>query len=186
MNESADHERLLERTVFIRGVYRPFGELTPEDASARADELRAVIGWGPTCALPRSRWPGASSPWRWSAPARRASASSIRAARPARAAHVGADVRRPDHALSRGATVARRNRRVFALRSFGQQTALAAQTHPKPPETARISIRGARSNNGHAHWDRGDFGPVPKSALSGKSRFDSWRGHGNVVQIGVF
>ena len=48
MNESADHERLLERTVFIGGVYRPFGELTPEEASARAAELREVSGWGPT------------------------------------------------------------------------------------------------------------------------------------------
>ena len=34
--------------VFICGVHRPFGELTPEDASARAAELREVSGWGPT------------------------------------------------------------------------------------------------------------------------------------------
>ena len=26
----------------------PFGELTAQDARARADELRAAIGWGPT------------------------------------------------------------------------------------------------------------------------------------------
>jgi hypothetical protein len=34
--------------VFIRGANRPFGELTLDDARARADELRAVVGWGPT------------------------------------------------------------------------------------------------------------------------------------------
>nr|MDQ6811032.1 hypothetical protein [Actinomycetota bacterium] len=34
--------------VFIRGANRPFGELTLEDARTRADELRAVTGWGPT------------------------------------------------------------------------------------------------------------------------------------------
>jgi hypothetical protein len=48
MNRSADHEQLLERTVFIRGAHRPFGELTLEDAGARAAELREVSGWGPT------------------------------------------------------------------------------------------------------------------------------------------
>ena len=34
--------------MFIRGANRPFGELTRDDASARADELRAAVGFGPT------------------------------------------------------------------------------------------------------------------------------------------
>jgi hypothetical protein len=34
--------------VFTRGANVPFGELTVDDARARADELRAAIGWGPT------------------------------------------------------------------------------------------------------------------------------------------
>ena len=38
---------ILEQTVFIRTANVPFGELTSEDARARADELRAAIGWGP-------------------------------------------------------------------------------------------------------------------------------------------
>jgi hypothetical protein len=41
-------EEIVKRGVFIRGAERPFGELTLEDARARADELRAVTGWGPT------------------------------------------------------------------------------------------------------------------------------------------
>jgi hypothetical protein len=41
-------ERILEQEVFIRGANRPFGELTRDDAVARADELRAAVGWGPT------------------------------------------------------------------------------------------------------------------------------------------
>ena len=39
---------ILEQTVFIRSANVPFGELTAADARARADELRAAIGWGPT------------------------------------------------------------------------------------------------------------------------------------------
>jgi hypothetical protein len=39
---------ILKREVFIRGANRPFGELTLQDARSRADELRAVTGWGPT------------------------------------------------------------------------------------------------------------------------------------------
>lgn len=38
----------LDTLVFIRGANRPFRELTPEDARTRADELRAVTGFGPT------------------------------------------------------------------------------------------------------------------------------------------
>ncbi len=41
-------EQILETPVFIRGANRPFGELTPDDVRARADELRAATGWGPT------------------------------------------------------------------------------------------------------------------------------------------
>jgi hypothetical protein len=41
-------DRILAQQVFIRGANRPFGELTPDDARSRADELRAAIGWGPT------------------------------------------------------------------------------------------------------------------------------------------
>jgi hypothetical protein len=40
--------QILEQQVYIRGANRPFAELTRDDASARADELRAAIGWGPT------------------------------------------------------------------------------------------------------------------------------------------
>ena len=39
---------ILEQTVFIRSANVRFGELTAADARARADELRAAIGWGPT------------------------------------------------------------------------------------------------------------------------------------------
>jgi hypothetical protein len=41
-------EEMLRQTVYIRGANRPFGELTLDDARARADELRAATGWGPT------------------------------------------------------------------------------------------------------------------------------------------
>jgi hypothetical protein len=43
-----EYELILRRQVFIREVNRPFGELTLADARERADELRAVTGWGPT------------------------------------------------------------------------------------------------------------------------------------------
>jgi hypothetical protein len=39
---------VLEQQVYIRGANRAFAELTRDDASARADELRAAVGWGPT------------------------------------------------------------------------------------------------------------------------------------------
>jgi hypothetical protein len=41
-------QEMLRQTVYIRGANRPFGELTLDDARARADELRAATGWGPT------------------------------------------------------------------------------------------------------------------------------------------
>ncbi len=44
----ADVRRILDQEVFIRGANRRFGELTRDDASARADELRAAVGFGPT------------------------------------------------------------------------------------------------------------------------------------------
>jgi hypothetical protein len=44
----SDVDRILEQQVFIRGANRPFGELTREDASSRADELSAAVGFGPT------------------------------------------------------------------------------------------------------------------------------------------
>lgn len=47
-NPKAEVRRILDQEVFIRGANRPFGELTRDDASARADELRAAVGFGPT------------------------------------------------------------------------------------------------------------------------------------------
>jgi hypothetical protein len=34
--------------VFTGGANVPFGDLTTQEARARADELKAAIGWGPT------------------------------------------------------------------------------------------------------------------------------------------
>ncbi len=44
----AELQQILATLVFIRGANRPFGELTLDDVRARADELRAATGWGPT------------------------------------------------------------------------------------------------------------------------------------------
>ena len=44
----SDVQRALAATIFIRGANRPFGEFTLDDVRARADELRAATGWGPT------------------------------------------------------------------------------------------------------------------------------------------
>jgi hypothetical protein len=41
-------EEIVKRTVFIDGANVPFGELTLDHARARADELKAAIGFGPT------------------------------------------------------------------------------------------------------------------------------------------
>jgi len=38
----------LEQTVYIDGAYKPFGDFTLADAQARAAELTAATGWGPT------------------------------------------------------------------------------------------------------------------------------------------
>jgi hypothetical protein len=39
---------ILSQTVFIGGGNVPFGELTEDQVRARATELRAATGWGPT------------------------------------------------------------------------------------------------------------------------------------------
>lgn len=41
-------QRIVDQLVFIGGENRPFGTLTADDVRARADELRAAVGWGPT------------------------------------------------------------------------------------------------------------------------------------------
>jgi hypothetical protein len=41
-------QEVVSQQIFVRGANRPFGELTLEDARARAEELRAATGWGPT------------------------------------------------------------------------------------------------------------------------------------------
>ena len=41
-------EPLLSRPVHIDGESKPFGQLSVEEVRARADELRAAVGFGPT------------------------------------------------------------------------------------------------------------------------------------------
>ena len=41
-------EKIVSSAVFVDGANRPFGELTPAQVRARAEELRAATGWGPT------------------------------------------------------------------------------------------------------------------------------------------
>jgi predicted DNA-binding transcriptional regulator YafY len=43
-----DAERVLAERVFAGGRSKPFAELTADEVKARAEELRAVTGWGPT------------------------------------------------------------------------------------------------------------------------------------------
>jgi len=38
----------MQRPVYARERYKPFGEFTLADVQARAAELSAAIGWGPT------------------------------------------------------------------------------------------------------------------------------------------
>jgi hypothetical protein len=38
----------LSQPVFIDGAYKPFGEFTLAEVQARAAELSAATGWGPT------------------------------------------------------------------------------------------------------------------------------------------
>lgn len=44
----AELQQVLEQSVFVAGANRAFGELTLEHVRARAGELRAATGWGPT------------------------------------------------------------------------------------------------------------------------------------------
>jgi len=44
----AEREQILGQQLYIGGANRSFGDVTLEDARARADELRATTGWGPT------------------------------------------------------------------------------------------------------------------------------------------
>ena len=48
MSPAPDLQEILATQVFSGGANRPFGELTSDDVRARADELRAATGWGPT------------------------------------------------------------------------------------------------------------------------------------------
>jgi hypothetical protein len=41
-------ETILATTIYVDGENRPFAELTLAQVRARADELRAATGWGPT------------------------------------------------------------------------------------------------------------------------------------------
>jgi hypothetical protein len=43
-----DAAQILATPIFVRGENRPFAELTAADVRARADELRAAVGFGPT------------------------------------------------------------------------------------------------------------------------------------------
>jgi hypothetical protein len=39
---------ILAQTVFVAGANLPFGKLSEDQVGARAQELRAATGWGPT------------------------------------------------------------------------------------------------------------------------------------------
>jgi hypothetical protein len=41
-------DAILSRPVHVSGADKPFGELTRAEVAARAEELRAATGWGPT------------------------------------------------------------------------------------------------------------------------------------------
>ena len=43
-----DPDSILAERVYAGGRSKPFGEVTAEEVRARADELRATTGWGPT------------------------------------------------------------------------------------------------------------------------------------------
>ena len=45
---SADPQTALAEPVFAGGRSKPFAELTADEVRARADELKATTGWGPT------------------------------------------------------------------------------------------------------------------------------------------
>lgn len=48
MSEPGKLEQVLAQSIYVRGGNRPFGQLTAEDVRARAAELKAVTGFGPT------------------------------------------------------------------------------------------------------------------------------------------
>jgi hypothetical protein len=48
MESSTERQQILEQQLYIGGANRPFREVTVDEARARADELRAATGWGPT------------------------------------------------------------------------------------------------------------------------------------------
>jgi len=45
---SGQRDQILSQQLYIGGANRSFAEVTVEDARARADELRAATGFGPT------------------------------------------------------------------------------------------------------------------------------------------
>jgi hypothetical protein len=45
---SGQRDQILSQQLYIGGANRSFAEVTIEDARARADELRAATGFGPT------------------------------------------------------------------------------------------------------------------------------------------
>jgi hypothetical protein len=45
---NTEREQILNQQLYIGGANRSFGDVTLADARARADELRATTGWGPT------------------------------------------------------------------------------------------------------------------------------------------
>jgi hypothetical protein len=48
MTTKLDPATILAESVFAGGRSKPFGELTLNEVTARADELRGVAGFGPT------------------------------------------------------------------------------------------------------------------------------------------
>jgi hypothetical protein len=48
MGSVVSEEDILERPVYAGDGYKPFRSFTLEDVKARAAELRAATGWGPT------------------------------------------------------------------------------------------------------------------------------------------
>jgi hypothetical protein len=48
LGDAAVNESALERPVYAEGGDKPFGDFTLADVQARAAELKAATGWGPT------------------------------------------------------------------------------------------------------------------------------------------
>jgi hypothetical protein len=47
-DRNGERDQILGRQLYIGGANRSFAEVTVQDARARADELRAATGFGPT------------------------------------------------------------------------------------------------------------------------------------------